>query len=253
MSGAWLDLHGPQGTRREALGAETTRLGGGAAEIPLAGVGTDQLHFLARPPRVRFEGRGTPPRCEGASFIERALRPGDRLEWAGFTLVYGGEADAADLAPLEEIAEPGAQVTVAVASPVDRLTARVRAGIACELGFAERAALQRWRTAILESRFEPDACARELLAAPLTREAEERLTERAGTLLRDFLMASHLSGVKGAGRKVRGGLRNLVAFLVAQLVALVVFTGIVLGILLVLRAKGRSIDELLDRVTSWVP
>jgi len=250
MSGSWLEISGPGGVRRAALQADTTRVGGGAAEVPLAGLGDEQLHFSVRPARVRFEGRGAPPRCAGVSFIERALRPGDRLEWAGYTLVYGGEAEEGQLAPLEEIAVPGEVVTSA---SEDRLAQRVRAGIACELGLVERAAAQRWQTAVLEGRFEPDACARELLARAPTREGEERMQARAGLLLRDFVMASHLSGAKGAGRKLRGGLRNLAAFLLAQLVALLVFTGIVVAILLVLRSKGESLDALLDRVISWVP
>lgn len=250
MSGAWLELQGPGGTRREALLEGLTRVGGGTADLALEGVGEGELHFLARPPRVRFDGRGAPPRCSGASFEERALRPGDRIEWRGYTLVYGGEADVADQAALEEIAAPETPVTPA---GDERLARRVRAGIACELGLAERAAVQRWQAAVLAGRFEPEACARELLVAPLTREGEERAVERAGSLLRDFLMSSHLSGAKGAGRKLRGGLRTLLAFLLAQLLALLVFTGIVLGILLVLRAKGESLDALLDRVISWVP
>jgi len=259
VSAGWLDIGGPEGPRRAALRAGLTRVGGGAAEVPLAGVSSDQLHFYSQPARVRFEGRGAPPSVAGLDFIERALRPGDRLEWAGYTLVFGGEAEASQLASLEElevpheIVAPSPTVTAPLEDAATRMARRARAGIACELGLAERGAVQRWQKAVLQGNFEPDACARELLAAPPTSEGEERLAERAGSLLRDFLMASYLSGSKGAGRKLRGGMRNLAGFLLAQLVALVVFSAIVLAILLVLRVKGESLDALLDRVISWVP
>lgn len=258
MSGWRLELHSADGVRREALREGLTRVGGGAAEIALAGVGTDQLWLWDHPPRARFEGLGSAPRLNGAVLGEHALAPGDRIDWAGVTLVFvaarEGAADEPRLALLEELVEPAAPVTPAASSSdEERLARRVRAGIACELELAERGTLKRWQEAVLAERFEPDACARELLAAPFAREAEQRMLERSGTLLRDFLMSSYLRGAKGAGRKLRGGLRNVLAFLLAQLVALVVFSLIVVAILLVLRVEGESLDAWLDRVIRLMP
>ncbi|MEQ1894513.1 MAG: hypothetical protein ABL998_18390 [Planctomycetota bacterium] len=254
MSGGWLELHSAAGVRREVLRAGLTRVGGGSAEIPVAGVGADQLWLWDRPPRARFEGRGDAPRLNGEVLGEHALTPGDRIDWAGVTLVFGGAAADAPQATLEELVEPTPTVT-GESSPSDgeRLALRVRAGIACELELAERTPLKRWQEAVLAERFEPDACARELLATTFTREAEQRMLERSGTLLRDFLMSSYLRGAQGAGRKLRGGLRNVLAFLLAQLIALAVFTLIVVAILLVLRVKGESLDRWLDRVIDLAP
>ena len=88
---------------------------------------------------------------------------------------------------------------------------------------------------------------------PIPPEVEGRMTERAGTLLRDFLMAPYLSGALGAGRKAKRGLKNVLAFLLAQLVALVVFCAIVAAILLVLRVRGESLDGWLDRLIALLP
>jgi hypothetical protein len=96
--------------------------------------------------------------------------------------------------------------------------------------------------------FRINACARELATDLRGPDAERRLLERSGTLLRDFLMAPLLSGARGAARKAREKARGLVAYLVSQAVALLVFTLIVGAILLVLRSQGRSIDAFLDVV-----
>jgi hypothetical protein len=255
LSGGWLEFHSPEGVQRAALLDGLTRIGGGAADLPLAGVGEDQLCLWDRPARARFQGSGSAPRLNGEVLGERALRPGDRIDWAGVTLIYGGAADEARAATLEELVEPGAALAPgATPGSVDeRLALRVRAGIACELELVERGAMKRWQEAVLAEHFEPDACARELLAAPLAHEAEQRVLARAGTLLRDFLMSSYLQGAKGAERKLRGGLRNVLAFLLAQLIALAVFTAIVAAILLVLRSQGESLDRWLDRVIGLVP
>ena len=70
-----------------------TRIGGGAAEIRVDGTGTDQLHVWDDPPRAVFVGAGPEPRCDGTSFEERPLRPGDRVEWAGIRLEFGGDPE----------------------------------------------------------------------------------------------------------------------------------------------------------------
>ena len=61
MAGRWLDISDALGTRREVLRDGLTRIGGGDAEIPLAGSGTDQLHVWDDPPRMLFIGAGSRP------------------------------------------------------------------------------------------------------------------------------------------------------------------------------------------------
>jgi len=248
VSGGWLDVQGPAGTRREALLEGLTRVGGPGTDIVLEGLapGSDELQVWNRPPRLLFLGRGERPRVDGREVDEHPLRPGDRLLWGGHTLTYGGEAAHTDVAALEEIPLPVVAPPLATPS-ASRLSTRVRAGLACELGLADPRAVKRWREEVLAKRFDPDACARELLPNTLGAEAEERLLERSGTLLRDFLMAATLRGLRGAGRRVREKTRSLVAFLVAQTVALLVFLALVAAALLVWRAKGTSIDAFLDR------
>lgn len=252
MSAGWLDIHSSTGVQRERLVDGLTRCGGGKAEVPLGGVGEDQLCFWGQPPRVRFEGRGPVPLLNGKPLAEVSLVHGDRIDWAGFTLVFATEGPARE-ASLEELVVPAEQVTPPTGPGADGLARRVRAGIACELGLAERGALKRWQEAVLAGRFEPEACARELVPSALGPEAEQRILERGGSLLRDFVMAPYLEGAKGASRKVRGGLRNMAGFLVAQAVALLVFSAIVAAILLVLRVKGKSLDGWLDRLIDLVP
>lgn len=244
MSGGWLDVVGPSGKRREALKEGLTLVGGARADVVLAPELEDQLHVWNRPPRMLFLGRGARPSARGQAFEELALRPGDRVSWAEHVLVYGGEAARADEAPLEEL--PLANVPGAATEAC--FVARVRAGLACELGLADEAAAKRWRQQVLAGAFDPDACARELLPRTLSSENEQRLLERAGSLERDFLMAALLAGSEGARRKARERARGLAAFFLTQGLALVVFTLIVVAALLVVRAQGTSLDALLDRV-----
>lgn len=245
MSGGWLDIRGPAGSRREALLEGLTRIGGAGCEIVLAGAGDDQLHVWNRPPRAVFLGRGPKPVAGGQAFEERALRPGDAFEWAGHAFVYGGEAASGDVATLEELPLASAP---ARDGPDSRLTLRLRAGLACDLGLVDGATAKRWREAVQAGNYDADACARELLARPLGTEGEQRLLERSGSLLRDFLMAPLLSGAAAARRKLRESSRGLVAFLLTQGLALVIFTLLILAALLVLRGQGKSIDGILDRL-----
>ncbi len=249
MSGSWIDIRERELERREVLREGLTRFGGSGADIPLKGVGDDQLHVWNRPPRAIFVGRGPRPHRNGQPFEEAGLRPGDRIEWAGIVLTYGGEAAAEDLAVLEELAASAPQADRAEAFEWRaRVARRVLAGLACELGFADPQAAKHWRQAVLENRFEADECALALLPAHLGPGVEHRLMDRSGTLLRDFLMAPFLSGAPGKRRRLRGATRTLLAFLLAQGLALLTFALIVLAALLVLRVQGFSLDELLDRI-----
>ena len=75
------------------------------------------------------------------------------------------------------------------------------------------------------------------------------MRERAGRLLRDFLMAPTMRGARGERaaacvRRPAGG----VAFVLAQGIALAVYTLIVLVAMLLLRVRDVSFDALLDRI-----
>ncbi len=244
MSGSWLDIAGPRGARREALKEGLTRIGGAGSDIRLEPAGEGELQVWNRPPRMLFLGRGERPTSGGVPFEELALRPGERVLWAGHTLVYGGELAPGDEAVLEEL--PLAPV-VGAGPASSRFAERVRAGLALELGLVDAQAAKRWRENVLAERFDADACARELAPGALAPEVEQRLLERAGTLLRDFLMAALLGGSAGARRKAREKARGLAAFLIAQGLALLIFTLLVVAALLLVRAKGTSLDALLDR------
>jgi hypothetical protein len=242
MSGGWLDVRGVGETRRVALLEGLTRVGAQGADVVLPGV-DGELHVWNRPPRVLHLGRGPRPTAGGAPFDERALRPGEAFDWAGYSFVYGGVAAREDLAALEEL--PGAP-TPESALPVSTLLQRVRAGLACELGFADATAAKRWREAVKAGQFEPDACARELVPRALPSQAEQRILERSGSLLRDFLMAALLTGAEGSRRRAREQTRGVLAFLIAQGLAFLVFVLLVVAALFLLRYKGTSIDAFLD-------
>ncbi len=132
---------------------------------------------------------------------------------------------------------------------------RVRAGLLVELGLAPRDVARRWQKAVVEGRFEPDACADEVIAASrLKPDAESRLAGRAARLQRDLVMAPTLRGLRGAGRKAREGARGLVAFVVAQVVTLTVLAAILLVGALVGRVVfDVSYDGFLDSIASLLP
>ncbi len=249
VSGGWLDIEERGGVHREVLRDGLTRVGGTGADIVLPGAVDGELHLWNRPPRAIFVGRGPRPKKAGVPFEESELRPGDAIEWAGVVLRYGGEAASADQAALEELPASGDEARPRELA--DELAAgarRVLAGLACDLGLVDPASVRAWQQAVLEQRFDPEACARELLPPVLAPEVRQRLLDRSGTLLRDFVMAPFASGSRAARRRLRHVTRSTLAFLVAQGLALLAFVLIVLAAMLVLRSRGFSFDELLDRV-----
>lgn len=246
MTDAWLEHDGPGGPRRLALHEGLTRIGGPGAEIVLEGIAAGELHVWSDPPKALYvpaSGAVTPPLRDGAPFAESALRPGARITWGQHVLTYGGRAAALDQAELEELADPASTPLL------ERIGRRVAAGALCEAGMVDRKALVRWQEAVAAGRFQPDACAAELLPAELPSGVPERLLDRGGTLLRDFLMASRLRGVRGAARRVREKTRSALAFVVVQVGVLVVFALILAAIMLVLRMhRGVSFDAWIDRL-----
>jgi hypothetical protein len=258
VSGGWLEIRAAGGVRREALRPGVTRIGGKGADVHLPGADAGELQVWDDPPRFVHVGSGEPPRRDGRALEEAPLRPGDRIHWAGAVLVYApGTPAKADAAPLEEIelaplVTPLVEVPPAAAPGLGdaehRLLAHARAGLALDLGLAERKAAARWRERVVAGAFDPDLCAREILAASGVEAGDPRLVERSGRLLRDFLMAPVLAGARGASRRMRRAARGGMAFVVAQGLALAVFALLVLAALLLLRIRGVSLDGLLDRI-----
>ena len=116
-----------------------------------------------------------------------------------------------------------------------------------DLGLAERKTLKHWQAEVVASRFDADVAARELSATAQT-PGEGILADRAGRLLRDFVMAPTLRGAQGAARAARQRTKSGVAYLLAQGLAFAAFTLILLLCMLFLRLKGTSFDEFFDRI-----
>lgn len=258
MAGGWLDITDASGARRESLRKGLTRVGGGDADVELANTGSDQLHIWDMPPRAVFVGSGAAPLLDGRPVDEVSLRPGARILWGGATLTYGGDAAGEDVARLEEIPLP-AFVAAAVAErdgaaglgltdSERRVWTRLQACVLVDLGLTDRAAIKRWQQEVVAGRLEVDRCAAELVALRQGSADDPRVLERAGRLLRDFLMAPLMTGVRGASRRAKRAAQGGLAFVIAQGLALLVFLLIGLVALLLLRIKDVSIDALLDRV-----
>ncbi|MEL6714345.1 MAG: hypothetical protein AAFP86_11260, partial [Planctomycetota bacterium] len=121
-------------------------------------------------------------------------------------------------------------------------------------GLADKKVAKRWQSAVVGGDFDADACAAEVIAST-PREAYESpaLLERAARIERDLLMASHMRGVRAAGRRVRKATRNTTAFFVANVVAFLVYTAVAAALLLVARiGYGWSVDGVIDRIASVV-
>jgi hypothetical protein len=249
MSDARLEHEGPGGPPHIPLSKGLTRIGAAGAEVELEGIASGELHVWSDPPKVLYvalDPGATRPLLDGQPFGEQALRPGARITWGAHVLSYTGPAAVLDQAELEEL-DPGS------AEPFgglwERIGRRVAAGALCEAGMADRKVMARWQKAIEGGEFRPDPCALELLPDPLPPGLHERLLDRGGTLLRDFLMASRLHGVRGAARRVRERGRSALAFVVVQLGVLLVFAVILAAIMLVLRLhRGVSFDAWIDRL-----
>jgi hypothetical protein len=253
VTGRWIEITDASGTRREPLRAGLTRVGGGDAEVLLAGVGSDELHVWDDPPRAVFVGAGAQPRYGGTPFTERALAPGDRIEWAGAVLELG-EGHASE-ASFEEIVDPARAVTGPGVSAVagaegdgERTLARLRAGLLVDLGLTDASVVKRWQRAVVDGSFDADLCAGAVAAASRAGADDPRMRERAGRLLRDFVMAPTTRGARGASRRARQAARGGIAFVLAQGLALLVYSVIVLVALLLLRVRDVSLDGFLDRI-----
>ncbi|MCB9916198.1 MAG: hypothetical protein H6828_13805 [Planctomycetes bacterium] len=249
MDEAWLDIKIGGVTARADLAPGLTRLGGPGANVVVPGAPEGELHLWSDPPKLVHVSGATPLEVAGARQAEVPLRDGLEVVWGPLTLVYRVHALVEEI-PLEEhVAAP----RVALAPSDDRAGARARAGMAIELGLADKNAVRRWQDAVVRGDFDADACAREVLAGTNLAADDPRLVERSGRLLRDFLMSSLQRGVKGASRKVRAQVKSGTAYVVANVIAIGVYTAIVLVVMVLLRLKGISFDELFDLVLGKEP
>jgi len=263
MTPAWIEWHDANGRRREALRPGLTVVGGGDADVVVAGAGEDLLHVWDDPPKVVTLG-DEPPEIGGLRTTEASLSPGDVLHWKGLRILYGEDRDSSPAEPpvLQEIPlEP------ATARPADRSAARtglppeeqrawsvLRAGLLVELGLADSAAARRWQAAVARGEFDVGLAAAELGRAELSSEARQRVADRSARLFRDLVMAPVQRGARGAGRRVRSATKGGVAFVVAQAVTLVVYTVLIGALALIGRVRwGWSFDAFFDRVRDLLP
>jgi hypothetical protein len=252
MAQAWIDITDAQGTRhRHSLREGVTTVGGRRGDVALGETGGDQLHIWDRPPKLIFIGTGEAPRVNGVSVEERELRAGDLIEWRGAKLQFDGLA----YAQLEEVELPPtpAPTPVAPAPPADPAWNRLRAGILVELGLADAAAAKRWQDAILRSEFEPESCARDLLASSAVPAGDPRILERATRLQRDLIMSPVQQGVRGSVRRAQRSASNWLAAIVTQILVLAVFVLLFGVALFVVRVRWEwSVDAYLDRLAATI-
>lgn len=256
MSGPWMDVHEPGGARRRvALRRGLTIVGGAKADVPVAGVDNDQLHVWDQPPKLVFVGFGEAPAASGTRFEERTLASGDVVTWRGVRLEFGGLLAAR----IEEIELPAAPVATQAPANVgassgglvgadEQFWRRLKAGIAVEQGLSEGAVARRWQDAVMRSEFDPDAAARDILAAARGLD-DQRLGERSARLQRDLIMAPLAASSRGATRKLRGAAQSMAAMVISQFVVLSISLLLVLVAQFVARVRlGWSLDEFFDRL-----
>ncbi len=249
MPQASIELTDAHGTRhRHSLREGLTTIGGRRGDVALDGTDGDQLHIWDRPPKLLFVGAGESPLVNGRAVEEHALRSGDVIEWRGARLVFSGLA----YAQFEEIELPPEPAPVAPAAASETPAwSRLRAGLLVELGLAGPQAARRWQEAILRSEFEPDSCARDLLASSNVPAGDPRLLERATRLQRDLIMSPLQRGLRGQARRVRSAASNWFAMALTQLLVLVVFMALFGVALFIVRVRWQwSVDAYLDRLAA---
>lgn len=176
-----------------------------------------------------------------------------RIEWAGVRIEFREQAR------LEELPLENPEVLTLAArdkreglhlSPIEaNAWQRVRAGLLVDTGQIPRAVVKEWQEQVLEGPLDINGCAQELNA--LIPELPVSVAERAGRLMRDFLMASKLQGASGAARASRKAARSLAGLVISQSVAIVAYSLIVFGCMLFIRRGGTSFDGLFDSILGF--
>jgi len=254
MTSAWIDLIDARGVRqRHPLREGLTTVGGRRGDVALEGTDGDQLHIWDRPPKLLFVGTGEQPRVGGTALEEHALRSGDVIEWCGARLEFRGLAYA-QLEEVELPSEPASVVAPQTASGAlseDPAWRRLRAGLLVELGIADATAARRWQDAILRNEFEPESCARDLLASSPLPAGDARVLERATRLQRDLIMSPVQHGVRGRTRRLRSAASNWFAMALTQLFVLALFVALFGFALFIVRVRWSwSVDAYLDRIAA---
>ena len=257
----WIDITAGSNKERHLLEKDLLRVGPLGCEVLRPGTGGDELQFWSEPPRAVLVGSKTTPLVNGRAFVETDLHDGDSIQWCGAVIVYGTDRKILEELPpeIQDAAPPtteaGAAAAPAVADPTSGSQAwrRLRAGLIVELGLASRKEAKRWQEAVVRGEFDPDACAREVLAASGVTPDDPRVLERSARLERDLLMAPLQRGLRGASRRARGAARGGLAMVVSQAVAIGVYTLVLFVILLLLRVNNDfSMDSVLDGVLGLV-
>ncbi len=232
--------------RRYALAEGLNRIGGPGCDVVLPDVAGDELHLWSDPPKILTTGGATTPLLNGRAFEESELASGDTVQWGTAVLVYGREASAL-VEELVEEAPPAA--TTATGTTQGAVPERLRAGLLADLKLCKGGVVRRWQDAVLRGEFDPDACARDLLASSDVPPDDPRLLERAARLQRDLVMAPLQRGLAGAGRRARGAARQGTAYLLANLIAISVYTLVLVAILVLVRLNyGFSVDGMIDGI-----
>lgn len=132
---------------------------------------------------------------------------------------------------------------------------RIAAGLLVEQGVSDKDSAKRWQAHVKAGDFDPDHCARELLAAPIKKpsEVESKLLLRTARLERDLVMTPLLRGVSGASRKARTATKTGVAALVTQLIVIAIYSVLIFLFLLVLAYKGVHVDAFFQSILDAIP
>jgi hypothetical protein len=246
VADAWLDIElAGAARRRQELKRGLTMIGGEKSDVPLAAAGSDRLHVWDSPPKLIFVGAGTRPTVNGAATDECELRGGDLIEWYGARLRFGMQPPA--VASSQPPAAAVAPQISGLPSRDEQMWRRLRAGMLVELGLGDAQATRRWQEAARRNEFEADACARDVLGAAVSAEADERLLERTSSMLKEMLLAP--LAARRAEKRKRPQKMGCFSMLIGQLLVFFVYGTVVAVVLFVVRQRwGWSVDTFLDSV-----
>lgn len=238
MVDLWLELRDGQETRNIPMAGSLTKIGGASPDVSMQGLPLGELHVWSDPPKLVMVAGHAALAVNGVDCREALLADGDRIEWGEVSFHFRREVSAQ---VLQEIAVAAPAPALAPAAPGPESGGaswtRVRAGMMVELGLAEKGAVRNWQESVMRGEFAPDACARDLSVGSDVNGEDPRLMERSGRLLRDFLMASTMSGSGGARRKMRQAGKKGAAILLSQFFVIIVYTLIILVVMALLHAK----------------
>jgi len=236
MVDLWLELRDGHETRNVPIAGSLTKIGGQSPDVSMQGLPQGELHVWSDPPKVVLVAGQAALAVNGVDCREALIADGDRIDWGEVRFHFRRKESAPVLEEIAVSAPPAAPAVPAPGSGGSSWT-RVRAGMMVELGLAEKGAVRSWQESVMRGEFSPDACARDLSVGSDLDGEDPRLLERSGRLLRDFLMASTMSGAGGARRKARQAGKKGAAIFVSQLFVIIVYTLIILVVMALLHAK----------------